>query len=194
MPSTSSCIRASALTMIVLAVCAASEPEVRSPVVKSAGIRGVDWIPVAGNPLLTAGAPLSWRGVGAGDPALSIDPSGAATLWFTTVGISSDGSGGFVANGPYIGRASATLGSSPALTVDPEAPVVPVGTSGAWDRYVETPSVVPDPSGTRLLLWYLGYADKGGPTGFIAPAIGQMASTDLQGRTWNRPRRICNEG
>jgi hypothetical protein len=149
--------------------------------------RGVDWVAVPGNPLVTHGPALSWRSVGAGDPALLVGPGDALTVWFTTVGIAADGHGGFTAQGPWIGRATGTAGAAPRLVCNPEAPVVPEGAAGTWDRYAETPSVLRDPNRARLLMWYLGYSAKGGSTGFVAPAIGQMVSTDSSGSGWTRP-------
>ena len=36
-------------------------------------------------------------------------------------------------------------------------------------------------------MWYLGYADRSGPTGFLRPALGQMVSEDAEGTRWRRP-------
>ena len=34
--------------------------------------------------------------------------------------------------------------------------------------------------------WFLGYRERGGATGFVAPAIGQMHSADKAGTRWER--------
>ncbi len=147
---------------------------------------GIDWREVPGNPSIVPGKCLTWKCAGVSDPALVRRPDGSLLTWFTTLGIAKSG-GGFVANGPYTGRAVAD-GALASVNISPEAPVIPVGPAGAWDRYVETPSVAWDAQHSQFVMWYLGYAEKGGTTGFVAPAIGEMQSSDAgAGVRWTRP-------
>jgi len=148
------------------------------------GTLGVVWQQVEG-PQLIGGSCFSWRCAGVGDPALVRDRSGLI-VWFTTMGIRPDSKGGFVADGPWIGRALGLDAPSLKLNFSPDSPVISVGADGTWDRYVETPTVLHDDKESRWILWYLGYAERGGPTSFVAPAIGQMHSLDAEGKNWQR--------
>ena len=104
---------------------------------------GATWEELPGNPLLPPGACPSWNCAGVGDPTAIRSPDGSLSVWFTTIGIRKAG-GEFAADGPYFGRAT---GASPErLKPSPEAPVVPMGAAGAWDRYLETPTVRRRPS------------------------------------------------
>jgi hypothetical protein len=149
---------------------------------QSSSTLGIEWSQIEGNPLLVAGACLSWRCAGVTDPTLVQDTSGNISLWFTTVGIQQTGSTAVASNGPYIGRATSENNPLSVATFSPENTVVPVDSRAAWDRYVETPTVRYN-ADSSLTMWYLGYSAPG----FVAPAIGQMTSTNLQGTSWNRP-------
>ncbi|NOT33033.1 MAG: hypothetical protein HOP12_02570 [Candidatus Eisenbacteria bacterium] len=133
---------------------------------------GVDWRSIAGNPILLPGPCPSWNCLGAGDPALASAPTGSLLLWATTGGDQ---------GGPVIARASA----DPGLSFDwsPAAPVIGIAMAGAWDRFIETPSLSWDTSATRWRMFYLGYRDSG----FVEPAIGMMFSGDSAGIQWTRP-------
>ena len=148
---------------------------------------GIVWEPLSGNPQVTGGSGLSWRLAGVSDPAIRRRTDGSLVMWFTTMGIRSGPNGGYVADGPWTGRAVAGAMGSPRMTVEPEQPVVPMGAAGAWDRYVETPSVLPNDGGSGWTMWYLGFAERSGPTGFLRPALGQMDSENAEGTRWKRP-------
>jgi len=148
---------------------------------------GLVWEPVSGNPQVTGGRSLSWRLAGVSDPAIRRRTDGSLVMWFTTMGIRSGPNGGYVADGPWTGRAVAGPTGPPRMTVEPEQPVVPMGAAGAWDRYVETPSVLPNGGGDGWTMWYLGFAERSGPTGFLRPALGQMDSENAEGTRWKRP-------
>ena len=150
----------------------------------SADTWGVVWHEVKGNPKLRGVQALSWRAAGCTDPAFVRSPDGILTMWFTTIGIRRDANGKFAADGPWIGRARGPDTSSPDLTITPEEPVISVGTVGSWDRYIETISVLSDAKSERYVAWYLGYSARGGATGFVAPALGQMFSLDRAGTKW----------
>ena len=141
---------------------------------------GVQWREVPGNPLLPPGPCFSWRCAGVGDPALLVDDHGTLWVWFTTMGIHEDKKA-YVATGPTIGRAVGTVPLAGVLRVAPDAPVIATGPEGAWDRYVETPTV--RRSGRALTMWYLGYSKPG----FVGAAIGQMTATDETGTAWIHP-------
>ncbi len=148
---------------------------------------GVVWHEVKGNPKLTGVRALSWRAAGCTDPALTRTPDGKLNVWFTTVGIRRDNDGKFAADGPWIGRATGLDKPSPVFKFAPDKPVIGIRPAGSWDRYVETLSVLHDPKADRYEAWYLGYRGRGGATGFIAPAIGQMHSLDEAGEKWEHP-------
>src|SRR3954454_23711744 len=103
------------------------------------GRLGVEWEEVAGNPLLTPGSCFSWRCAGVGDPTIARAADGRLTVWFTTMGIHL-GLSGFETVGPVLGIAHADA-SLKSVEVSPESAIIPVGREGAWDRYVETPTV-----------------------------------------------------
>jgi len=140
---------------------------------------GVTWHEVPENPVLVGGTCFSWRCAGVTDPTIVQYADGNLAVWFTTIGIS-QASGGYIASGPYLGKA-ADSGLGQKLVLVREAPIVPVGPTGTWDRYVETPTVR-DVSGT-LTMWYLGYAAPG----FVAPALGEMQAVDANGAKWIHP-------
>ena len=144
---------------------------------------GVVWQEVPGNPAMVGGPCLSWRCAGVSDPTMFPDASGNLLVWFTTVGIGQDATGGYFADGPYIGRAKGSVASSSAMSFSPERATLPVGPQGSWDRYVETPTVRRIGDSQQLTMWYTGYAAPD----FTAPAIGQMTSTDLTGTAWTHP-------
>ena len=148
---------------------------------------GIIWEPLAGDPLVTGSSGLSWRTAGATDPTIQRRADGSLTMWFTTMGIRKRANGAFAADGPWTGRAAANNAVFPHLIVEPEKPVVPLGDVGAWDRYVETPTVRVNASGHGWTMWYLGYTERSGPTGFLRPALGQMESENIEGTIWRRP-------
>lgn len=133
---------------------------------------GVGWSAVGSGPAIARRPCPAVDCFGMGDPALARLADGSRAVWYTTGG---------TAGGPLVVRAR--LDALLAATRDPDAPVVPVGPDGAWDRFVETVSILPDSATGRMRMFYLGYAD----TGFVAPAIGAMLSLDSAGTRWNRP-------
>lgn len=140
---------------------------------------GIRWQEVPGNPAVAPGPCLSWRCAGTTDPALLLNPDGTVSVWFTTIGIRIQ-DGAFVADGPYFGKASGSV--SGAFSFSPESAVAPMGPDGAWDKYLETPTLRRNPDST-LTMWYVGH-----PAFSVAnTAIGQMTSTDSQGTNWIRP-------
>jgi hypothetical protein len=144
---------------------------------------GINWQETAGNPAIVGGSCLSWMCAGVSDPTLVQNANGTLSLWFTTVGIEETAPNSYIANGPYTGRASGTIGNSGAALSPGNAAVVPVGLPGAWDRYVETPTVRYTANSSIPTMWYVGYASSG----FVSPAIGQMKANDANGLTWNHP-------
>ena len=133
---------------------------------------GTSWQPAGAQPALAARACPEFDCFGVSDPALLRLPGGEQRMWYTA-----GGTGG----GPLIGCARVDAALFP--TRDPDLAVIPVGTAGAWDRFAETVSVVPDSASGHLRCFYLGYRDSG----FVAPAIGMMLSLDSAGTQWNRP-------
>jgi hypothetical protein len=152
-----------------------------------AGARlGVDWQELPGNPLLAARC-FTWRCAGVTDPAIDIRADGSLDLWFTTMGIRKSASG-LQADGPWIGHATVDPAAGAKAIVAPESPVVGVGPEGTWDRYVETVAIAREHPGARRVAVYLGYAERGGKTGFVSPALGLMRSDDADGAVWTRGR------
>jgi hypothetical protein len=138
---------------------------------------GVAWEPAGANPIIGDGGCPSWHCKAASDPTLTRAPDGSLALFFTTVGIVSNGSGGYVAN-LDIGHASADETLAFAITPDAALMVSPTATP-AWDANSETWFV------RRFAgmwnAWFLGYpVDL-----FHDPGLGQMQSAD--GVTWTRP-------
>jgi hypothetical protein len=124
---------------------------------------------------------------------LARGPDGSLSIWFTTIGIAPTSDGGFIANGPVIGRAVAKDAPAPAFAIAPDNAVVAVGPAATWDRYFETATMHYDAAASRWRAWYLGYSAKKGefvvPDGgvpFKDPAIGQAVSTDATGTAWAR--------
>jgi hypothetical protein len=119
------------------------------------------------------------------DPAIARAADGQLRIWFTAIGIRL-GLTGFNAVGPVVGAASLER-SIRNVVVSPESPVIAVGPEGAWDRYVETPTIRKSPTGSGWAMWYAGYAAKGDAANpFIGIALGQTSSADLDGRVWKR--------
>src|SRR5208337_4150402 len=87
---------------------------------------------------------------------------------------------------PWIGRATGADAPSPVLKIVPDEPVIRLGAEGSWDRYIETVCVLRDEQADGYQAWFLGYRERGGATGFVAPAIGQMHSADKAGTRWER--------
>ncbi len=140
---------------------------------------GITWQELPANPAVAPGNCLSWRCAGTTDPSLLLNTDGSVSVWFTTIGIRVE-SGSFVADGPYFGRASGMPGGQ--ISFSPEGSIFPVGPDGAWDKYLETPSVRRNPDGT-LTMWYMGHPSFG----ISNTAIGQIVSTDGLGTKWIRP-------
>jgi len=144
---------------------------------------GIKWQEVSGNPALVGGPCLSWMCAGVSDPTIVQNVNGTLSVWFTTVGIQKVGFNSYIANGPYTGRASGAIENS-GVTLSPSgAAAIPVGPQGAWDRYIETPTVRYDARSSLPTMWYIGYAGAG----FVSPAIGQMTANDPSGTLWTRP-------
>ncbi|MGO8701481.1 MAG: hypothetical protein ACLQVY_27670 [Limisphaerales bacterium] len=180
------------LVQVLLAVSACTEkhhpaePSLASGASTPNDAWGVVWHEVKGNPKLRGVRALSWRAVGCSDPALVRTPDGTLTVWFTTMGIRREANGKFAADGPWIGRATGADAPSPEIKITPDEPVIPVGAEGSWDRYMETLFVLRDAKADGYVAWYLGYRERGGATGFVAPALGQMFSLDKAGTKWAR--------
>ena len=151
---------------------------VSTPAISSSTL-GIQWQEVPGNPALTGGACFSWRCAGMTDPTFMQTSSGIS-LWFETIGIQR-GDKGYASQGPYVGMATGIFAPSTRFNVAVEAPVVPVGASGTWDRYVETPTIR-EMNGS-LTMWYLGYAAPG----FVKSGIGEMQAENASGTIWRRP-------
>jgi hypothetical protein len=147
---------------------------------------GIVWTPVVDGPV-RGGPCLSWRCVGVGDPTIQRAADGKLMLWFSTVGIRQDASENYVADGPLFGRAVSQPGTvKPEFTFSPEAPVMAQGAIGDWDRHLETPSVRRDPQNPRWLMWYMGFKEHGGISGFVNPCIGHALSADAEGTQWTK--------
>ncbi|MGO9202937.1 MAG: hypothetical protein ACLQM8_20655 [Limisphaerales bacterium] len=170
----------------MLFVTNAPTPAPASAVAGTTDTWGVIWHEVRGNPRLAGVRALSWRAAGCTDPALVRAPDGTLTVWFTTMGIKRDKDGKFAADGPWIGRATGADAPSPVLKIVPDEPVIRLGAEGSWDRYIETVCVLRDEQADGYQAWFLGYRERGGATGFVAPAIGQMHSADKAGTRWER--------
>ena len=140
---------------------------------------------VAGNPLLTRGSCLSWRCAGVGDPTIARAADGLLKVWFTAMGVRL-GWTGLEALGPVVGMATGNS-SLAKVDVSPESAIIGVGSDGAWDRYVETPTVRRSATGLGWTMWYAGYAARGGAANpFIGIALGQANSADQEGKLWKR--------
>lgn len=149
------------------------------------GSLGIAWEEVPGNPLLTPGSCLSWRCAGVGDPTISRAADGRLKIWFAAMGIHV-GWSGFNAVGPVIGMATGEA-SLRRIDVSPESAIIDVGRDGAWDRYIETPTVRRSYTGSGWTMWYAGYAAPGDAANpFIGIALGQADSSDREGTRWER--------
>ncbi len=177
----------SILIVFVLAQSVTAKPSHPAIALAITDTLGAVWQEVKGNPKLAGVQALSWRAAGCTDPALVRAPDGTLTVWFTTMGIRKDAKGKFAADGPWIGRAVGKDTSSLKFKFIPDQPVITDGLEGSWDRYVETLSVLHDDKADRYIAWYAGYRERGGPTGFVDLAIGQMYSLDKTGIKWARP-------
>jgi len=152
----------------------------------SASQLGFKWEELEGNPSLTPGSCFSWRCAGVGDPSIARAPDGSLKVWFTAMGIEL-GWTGIGTVGPVVGMASGDARSSGQLKVAPESAIIPVGPVGAWDRFVETPTVRRSATGSGWTMWYAGYAEKGDAANpFVGIALGQATSADAEGITWAR--------
>jgi hypothetical protein len=110
---------------------------------------------------------------------------GRLKMWFAAMGIHL-GWSGFNAVGPVIGMATGEA-SLRKVDVAPESAIIDVGRDGAWDRYIETPTVRRSETGSGWTMWYAGYAERGDAANpFIGIALGQADSADREGRLWER--------
>ena len=109
-------------------------------------------------------------------------PSGTRTVP-SPCGSRRSGSARFPASSRRTVRISAERpeASPERLKPSPEAPVVPMGAEGAWDRYLETPTVRRRPDGS-LTMWFMGRSDET----MKSTALGQMNSADAGGTAWIR--------
>jgi len=149
------------------------------------GRLGIEWEEVAGNPLLTPGSCLSWRCGGVGDPTIARASDDRLHVWFTAIGIKL-GWSGLTAVGPVVGMAS-SRDSFKTVDVGPDSAIIGVGPEGAWDRYVETPTVRRSATGPGWTMWYAGYAAAGDAANpFVGIALGQTESRDRDGKVWER--------
>ncbi len=153
---------------------------------------GVVWTPESATPVLTGRACPSFDCVGTSDPSLLRADDGALLAFVTTGGILAAGDGGFVVKGPVIARARRPDGGAFAFD-PPDRGVVETAPVGAWDRHVETVSVVRDPKTSALAMFYMGYEAQPGDPNFVPggfhyqkTAIGRMAAQDPDGTTWQR--------
>jgi hypothetical protein len=152
---------------------------------EASGHLGVEWVEVAGNPALIPGSCLSWRCGGVSDPAIARMPDGSLKIWFTAIGIELSWTG-LKSVGPVVGTAMSDTSLSK-VEVSPESAIISVGTEGAWDRYVETPTVRRSTTGSGWTMWYAGYAARGEAADpFIGIALGQAVSSDPEGKAWQR--------
>lgn len=150
-----------------------------------AGRLGIEWEEIEGNPALTPGSCLSWRCAGVSDPAIARAADGSLKIWFTAMGIRLTWTG-IEAVGPVVGMATGDA-SLKGITVSSESAIIPVGPVGAWDRYVETPTVRRSNTGSGWTMWYAGYAARGDAANpFIGIALGKATSADPEGKTWQR--------
>jgi hypothetical protein len=138
---------------------------------------GIVWEPAGANPIIGDGTCPGWHCKAATDPTLTRAADGSIGLWFTTVGIVSNGSGGFVAD-LDIGHSSA--GEDLDFSIDPDASLMTSPSAQPmWDAYSET-WFVRRIDGTWNA-WFLGY-----PVDLFHDfGLGQMRSSD--GITWTRP-------
>ena len=126
---------------------------------------------------------------GTSDPAIRRQTDGSLLMWFTTMGIRKGPDGGYAA-GRTLDRASGGRGGFSHMTVDPDQPVVPMGAVGTWDRYVETPSVLPNDSGDGWTMWYLGFAERSARPAFCDRHWARWKPRTQTARAGNaRPRR-----
>src|SRR5690348_13108466 len=109
------------LAAVALASAACSGKKTAPPAPPST--LGVDWVAEPGNPLTVDGVCPGWRCAASGDPAIARAPDGSLVLWFTTLGIETDGMGGFVSQ-LNIGRATSADVSPLAFQVSPDQPVI----------------------------------------------------------------------
>lgn len=150
------------------------------------GRLGIKWEEAAGNPLLTPGSCFSWRCAGVSDPTIARAADGRLKVWFAAMGLRL-GWKGFQAVGPVIGMAAGE-GSVQKFGVSPESAIIGVGAAGAWDRYIETPTVRRSAASSEWTLWYAGYAARGDAANpFVGIALGQTRSVDREGKVWRRP-------
>lgn len=174
-------MRPLALVMVMCAglACASSKSSTPAP---ATGL-GVVWTADTANPQHLDGVCPSWHCAASSDPAIAIAADGSLSLWFSTVGIVSNGTGGYTSN-LNIGHAVAADSSPLAFSLSPDAPVLSSpAADGIWDRYLETVSVLYDPAASNWKMWFLGYAEEG----FVSPALGEMESGDADGTVWERP-------
>lgn len=150
------------------------------------GHLGIDWKEVYGDPLLSPGSCLSWRCAGVSDPAIARGENGRLKIWFTAIGLRSKGTS-FEAVGPVIGTATGDAALA-RVDVAPESAIIGVGAEGAWDRFIETPTVRRSIDGSGWTMWYAGYAARSDSAAnpFVGIALGQMNSVDADGEVWTR--------
>ncbi|HUJ58060.1 MAG TPA: hypothetical protein VLX92_06195 [Kofleriaceae bacterium] len=144
---------------------------------------GVVWQPAGNNPVIGDGACPGWHCSAATDPAIARAADGSLVVWFTTVGIASDGMGGYVA-ALDIGRATGADHDPIGLAISPDRAVLASpAAQPMWDRYSETWSVRYDSASATWTAWFLGYSAQG----FTGAALGQMQSLDADGTSWSLP-------
>lgn len=149
------------------------------------GRLGIEWQEIAGNPLLTPGSCPSWRCAGVGDPTIARGADGGLNVWFTAMGIHLRWTG-LEAVGPVIGMATGGP-SLEKVQISPESAIVGIGREGAWDRYLETPTVRQSATDSGWAMWYAGYAARGDVASpFVGIALGQARSVDREGKLWER--------
>lgn len=148
------------------------------------------WTPTASEPAVSGVPCPSLTCVGLSDPSIVRAADGALLAWFTSGGVVLEGDTP-VLFGPHIVHARRARDGEP-FVLEPE-PVVEAAPIGAWDRHVETVTVVRDPGGEGYQMFYMGYEAQPGDSNFIAggfpyqrTAIGRMGPLDAEGRQWQR--------
>ncbi|AKT41736.1 hypothetical protein [Chondromyces crocatus] len=155
---------------------------------------GTAWEAESVSPLALSSPCPSFSCLATTDPSLVRSADGDLLLYFSAGGIREEGDGSHAVWGPTIGRARRADGQE-TFVLDPvDRPVVDAAPVGAWDRHVETVSVFADPATSRYRMVYMGYEARpgdpnyvdGGPTTYQGTALGQMTSSDPEGKVWQR--------